>query len=73
MNITSEALGTLRADLRRVEVTLGARLDARMTASEALLRDEIRNELRLLREEVTRLRAEVTQHFDHIIADVSPR
>ncbi len=30
MNITSEALGALRADLRRVEITLGARIDSRV-------------------------------------------
>ena len=66
MNITSEALGALRADLRRVEITLGARIDSRVAATEQLLRDEIRNEIRQLREEVTRLRAEIARHLDQI-------
>lgn len=38
---TSEAIGTLRADLRRVEVALGATIDARVWALESALRGEM--------------------------------
>ena len=42
---TSEAIETLRADLRQVEVTLSAKIDAMMRRSQVLyesLRDDIR-------------------------------
>lgn len=62
MNVqTSEALGTFRADLRRVETTLGARFEARVSASEAILRDEILKEIRQLRAEMAEFRAELSE------------
>jgi hypothetical protein len=60
---TSEALGTFRADLRRVETTLGARFEARVSASEAILRDEILKEIRQLREEMAEFRAELSERL----------
>jgi uncharacterized protein YydD (DUF2326 family) len=60
---TSEALGTFRADLRRVETTLGARFEARVSASEAMLRDEILKEIRQLREEMAEFRAELGERL----------
>jgi hypothetical protein len=59
----SEALGSFRADLRRVETTLGARFEARVAASEAFLRDEILKEIRGLREEMALFRTELTEHL----------
>jgi hypothetical protein len=68
--LTSEALGTLRADMRRVETTLGARLEARVAASESLLRDEIHHELRHLRDEMAQLREEVAERLRQICEEV---
>ncbi len=71
MNVlTSEALGTLRADMRRVEATLGARLEARVAASESLLHHEIQNELQQLRQEMAQFRAEVAEHFRQLRDEV---
>ena len=44
-----ETIGTFRADLRRVELTLGSRIDARVAANESWLRNEVQRE----REEVS--------------------
>jgi hypothetical protein len=68
--LTSEALGTLRADMRRVETTLGARLEARVAASESLLRDQIHQELRHLCEEMVQLREEVAERLRQICEEV---
>lgn len=68
--LTSEALGTLRADMRRVETTLGARLEARVAASESLLRDEIHQELRHLCEEMAQFREEVAERLRQICEEV---
>jgi hypothetical protein len=68
--LTSEALGTLRADMRRVETTLGARLEARVAASESLLRDEIHQELRHLCEELAQFREEVAERLRQICEEV---
>ena len=76
---TSEMIGTLRADLRRVEITLGARIDARVAANESWLRGELQKDSERLRAEmagfredlVARLaeaREEMREHFD-IMAD----
>jgi hypothetical protein len=68
--LTSEALGTLRADMRRVESTLGARLEARVAASESLLRDEIHQELNHLCEEIALFRQEVGERLRQICDEV---
>ena len=57
--LTSEALGTLRADMRRVETTLGARL-----------RDEIHQELRHLCEEMAQFREEVAERLRQLCEEV---
>jgi len=65
-----EAIGTFRADLRRVENTLGARIDARAAASEQLLRDEIHGEMRTLSHEIgqtfAELRDQLSQMHDEL-------
>jgi chromosome segregation ATPase len=75
---THEAIETLRADIRRVEETLGARIDAqgnRLDAVEASLRAEmreIRAEMRETREELTRhsqVLFESLRDDIHVIAD----
>jgi hypothetical protein len=72
MNVlTSEALGTLRADMRRVETTLGARLEARLAASESLLHHEIHNELQQLRQEMAQFREEVGERLRQLRDEVS--
>ena len=73
MNITSEAIGALRADLRRVEITLGTRIESRVAATEVLLREEVCGEIRQLREEVARLRAEIARQLDQILTDAPSR
>jgi hypothetical protein len=71
MNVlTSEALGTLRADMRRVETTLGARLEARLAASESLLHHEIHNELQQLRQEMAQFREEVGERLRQLRDEV---
>ena len=71
--VTSEALGALRADLRRVEITVGTRIEARVAAAESLLREEIRSEIHQLREDVARLRAEIAELIGQILAGVGSR
>jgi hypothetical protein len=66
----SEALGTVRADLRRVETTLGARFEARVAMSEALVRDEIQREIRTLREEVAQFREETAERLRLLCEDL---
>jgi phosphoglycerate-specific signal transduction histidine kinase len=71
MNVlTSEALGTLRSDMRRVEMTLGARLEARVAASESLLHQEIHTELQQLRQEMAQFREEMSERLRQICDEV---
>jgi hypothetical protein len=63
---TSEAIGTLRTDLRRVEMALGMKIDARVRASASALRVEIgelrgvhRSEVGDLRSDMDKVRSEV--------------
>jgi hypothetical protein len=62
----SESIGTLRADLRRIELTMGARIDARVGASESALRDEIDR----LGRELDRLGAEIREQIEGIRGEV---
>jgi hypothetical protein len=66
---TAEMIGTLRADLRRVEMTLGARIDARVSANDSLLRDQVHRDGEELRAEVARLQEDVLR----CLAEVTER
>ena len=59
---TSKAIGTLRADLRRVEATLSAKIDASVGASASALRGEvggIRAETGQIQAEMGEMRSEM--------------
>ena len=73
----TETIGSLRADLRRVEITLATRIDARAAANASWLCDEVRREreelfaeLDRFREDVARCladtREELRRHFDAV-------
>jgi len=67
---TAEMIGTLRADIRRVEMTLGARIDARIAANDALLREQLQNERQQLRADIAQLRADLMQRLDECRAEM---
>ena len=58
-----ETIGTFRADLRRVELTLGSRIDARVAANEAWLRDEVQREREEVSAELQRFREDVARYL----------
>lgn len=67
---TSEMIGTFRADLRRVEITLGARIDARVAANDLWLRDEVQRECQEVRAEMNRLREDIAQRLVDVREDL---
>jgi len=66
----AETIGSLRADLRRVEITLGTRIDARATANESWLRDEVRREREELFAELDRFREDVARCLESLRLDI---
>jgi t-SNARE complex subunit (syntaxin) len=68
--LTTETIGSLRADIRRVESTLGARLDLRVGATELLVRDVIQGEIRRLRQELAQFREETAQVLSQLRRDI---
>jgi hypothetical protein len=60
---TAEMIGTLRADLRRVELTLAARIDARVASNDSLLRDQVQRECQELRAEIAGLREDIVRRL----------
>jgi hypothetical protein len=56
-------IGTLRADLRRVEITLAARIDARVAANDSLLRDQVQREGQELRAEMAEFREDMVRRL----------
>jgi hypothetical protein len=64
-----ETIGTFRADLRRVELTLGSRIDARVAANESWLRDEVQREREAMADELRRFREDVARCLEEAQAD----
>jgi hypothetical protein len=62
----AETIGMFRADLRRVELTLGSRIDTRAAANEACLRDDAQREREAMAAELCRFREEIA----HSLADL---
>jgi predicted phage gp36 major capsid-like protein len=58
-----ETIGAFRADLRRVELTLGSRIDARVAANETWLRNEVQREREEVSAELQRFREDVARYL----------